>query len=430
MRKIKKHIAISNPEVFKTKLLLWAKQFSHHIFLDSNHNSGNYSTYDAVLAVDAFTAIKTDAYQAFEKLQEYYTVTQDWIFGFLSYDLKNDTDGLDSRNFDGLSFPDLYFFQPKKLFFLKENVLEVHYLNYVFDEVVGDLEEINKQDISLNYTHPNLPIQERISKREYLQKITQLQKHIGFGDIYEANFCMEFYSENAVIEPLPTFLKLNDISRSPFAVFLQMEHFHLLSASPERFLRKQKNKIISQPIKGTSKRSAHKEKDQQLAQQLSTSSKERAENIMIVDLVRNDLSKTALPNSVQVEELCGLYTFKQVHQLISTVVSQVSEAISPVAVLRSAFPMGSMTGVPKKRAMEIIENLEKTKRSLYSGAVGYMTPKGDFDFNVVIRSIVYNSKNRYLSFSVGGAITFQSEPEKEYEECLIKAEAMKKVLSV
>lgn len=431
MRKIKKHIAIANPEVFKTKLLLWAKQFSHHIFLDSNnHQEGNYSSYDAVLAVDAFTAIKTDADQAFKKLQDYYSATQDWIFGYLSYDLKMDTDGLQSTNYDGLLFPELYFFQPKKIFLLKENNLEVHYLNYVFDELEDDLEAIRNHVITFEYTHPNLLIQERITQQDYLQKIAQLQKHIGLGDIYEANFCMEFFSEQAQIDPLFTFIKFNEISRAPFAVYFQMEHFHLLSASPERFLRKQKNKIISQPIKGTSKRSPDRVEDQQLAHQLQTSNKERSENIMIADLVRNDLSKTALPNSVQVEELCGLYTFKQVHQLITTVVSQVADSISPVAILQSTFPMGSMTGVPKKRAMEIIEKLEQTKRSVYSGAVGYITPEGDFDFNVVIRSILYNSKNRYLSFSVGGAITYQSQPEKEYQECLIKAEAMKKVLSI
>ena len=151
---------------------------------------------------------------------------------------------------------------------------------------------------------------------------------------------------------------------------------------------------------------------------------------MIVDLVRNDLSRTAAKGSVQVEELCGAYTFKQVHHLISTVISQVAEGHTPVDVIKTTFPMGSMTGAPKISAMEIIEKLEETKRGLYSGAVGYFTPNGDFDFNVVIRSILYNAVNKYVSFSVGSAITSKSYPEKEYEECLLKARAMRNALEV
>lgn len=252
--------------------------------------------------------------------------------------------------------------------------------------------------------------------------------HIQMGDIYEANFCQEFYAENTVIHPLETYLKLNAISSSPFAVFLKLTDLFLLSASPERFIRKQGNKIISQPIKGTARRATDLEEDQNLALALENDPKERSENIMITDLVRNDLSRTATRNSVQVEELCKLYTFKQVHQLITTVVSEVTEETSIIDVLKTTFPMGSMTGAPKESAMNIIENLEETKRSLYSGAVGYITPTGNADFNVVIRSILYHSSNNYLSFSVGSAITIKSEPEKEFEECLLKAKAMLEVL--
>lgn len=248
------------------------------------------------------------------------------------------------------------------------------------------------------------------------------------GDIYEANFCQEFYAENAVINPLERYLKLNAISSPPFAVFLKLTDLYLLSASPERFIRKQDNKIISQPIKGTARRATDKDVDRKLAQALESDPKERSENIMITDLVRNDLSRTATHNSVQVEELCKLHTFKQVHQLITTVTSEVSERTSFVDVLKTTFPMGSMTGAPKESAMNIIEQLEETKRGLYSGTVGYITPNGDADFNVVIRSILYNSSNNYLSFSVGSAITIKSIPEKEFEECLLKAKAMLEVL--
>jgi para-aminobenzoate synthetase component 1 len=157
--------------------------------------------------------------------------------------------------------------------------------------------------------------------------------------------------------------------------------------------------------------------------------KERSENIMIVDLVRNDLSKTAIKGSVKVEKLCKVYSFEQVHQLISTVTSLIDKDIDSVDVIKSLFPMGSMTGAPKLSAMKIIEAQETTKRGLYSGAMGYFTPEDDFDFNVVIRSILYNQTNQYLSYTVGGAITAKSDPEKEYQECLLKAIAMKKARS-
>ncbi|MFY7988966.1 MAG: chorismate-binding protein, partial [Flavobacterium sp.] len=194
------------------------------------------------------------------------------------------------------------------------------------------------------------------------------------------------------------------------------------------YLRKEGLKVISQPIKGTARRSLDVKQDEQLKSDLAQNEKERSENIMIVDLVRNDLSHTATKGSVQVEELCQIYTFKQVHQMISTIVSEVENTTSPIEILRTTFPMGSMTGAPKISAMQIIEALEETKRGLYSGTVGYFTPTGDFDFNVVIRSILYNSQNKYLSFSVGSAVTAQAIPEMEYEECLLKAKAMFEVL--
>ena len=239
---------------------------------------------------------------------------------------------------------------------------------------------------------------------------------------------MEFYAEDARIDPLAVYQKLNNITGSPFATFVKVHDKYLLSGSPERFVKKAGNKVISQPIKGTARRSAIQDEDDLIRNKLLNDPKERSENIMIVDLVRNDLSKTAVKGSVKVEELCGVYTFKQVHQLVSTVVSEVSPETNVVDIIRSLFPMGSMTGAPKISAMEIIEELEETKRGLYSGAVGYFTPDNDFDFNVVIRSILYNATERYVSFSVGGAITALSKKENEYRECQLKAAAMKMAL--
>ncbi len=419
---------ISTFSEFKNQLLHWATQHREVIFLDSNNYHQKYSSYDAVLAVEAFTSIKTDVENAFQDLYQYQSQTKDWLFGYLSYDLKNDTEALYSNNFDGLAFPDLFFFQPKKLFLFKENEVEIQYLRMCDDEIEADFEEIIQYSV-FSIQSSAIEVQQRISKENYIAKVSKMLEHIHRGDIYEANFCMEFFAENAQIEPLEIYQKLNAISEPPFAVYFKNSDHYLLSASPERYLRKEGIKVISQPIKGTSKRSEDVILDQQFKADLAQNEKERSENVMIVDLVRNDLSHTATKGSVQVEELCQIYTFKQVHQMISTVVSEVENTTSPIEILRTTFPMGSMTGAPKISAMQIIETLEETKRGLYSGTVGYFTPTGDFDFNVVIRSILYNAKNRYLSFSVGSAITSQALPENEYEECLLKAKAMFEVLS-
>jgi para-aminobenzoate synthetase component 1 len=420
---------ISNAEDFKLKLLAWSQQFDDVVWLDSNNYEQTHSNFDAVLAVDAFTSIQTDYHNAFENLKEYQSITKDWIFGYLTYDLKNDVEDLKSENFDGLQFPDLYFFQPKKLFLLKGNQVEILYLNAVSDELEEDLNVIEQLNASTTPQLNNeIKVKLRITKDAYFEKVTSLLNHIHRGDIYEANFCQEFYAEDAKIHPLEIYLKLNAISKPPFAAFVKCYDKYLLSASPERYLKKHDNFVISQPIKGTAKRSHNQEEDTRLKHELTSSIKERTENTMIVDLVRNDLSKTAIKGTVKVEELCKVYTFEQVHQMISTVTSEVELNTHPVDIIKSSFPMGSMTGAPKISVMNIIEDLEETKRGLYSGAVGYFTPSGDFDFNVVIRSILYNETNQYVSFSVGSAITAKSDPLKEYEECLIKAKAMRSVL--
>ena len=414
---------------FKRRLLKWSQQFEDVIWLDSNDYHQHYGSYDAILAVDAFTSIKTDYLKAFSKLKEYQTLTNDWIFGYLTYDLKNDLEDLKSENFDGLEFPDLYFFQPKKLFLIKDNIVETHYLKMVENELEDDLIDIKQVSKSTSKEiKSNIKIKLRIHKDEYFEKINRLLSHIHRGDLYEANFCQEFYAEDTLINPLETYNKLNQISRPPFATFLKCGTKFLLSASPERYLKKEGNTVISQPIKGTAKRSDNIIEDQALKHQLEHSEKDRSENIMIVDLVRNDLSHTAIKGSVEVLELCKIFTFDQVHQMISTIISKIEDGTNPVEVIKTTFPMGSMTGAPKISAMRIIEELEETKRGLYSGAVGYFTPDGDFDFNVIIRSILYNESKNYVSYSVGGAITAKSNPHDEYEECLIKAKAMRDVL--
>ena len=426
MQRTTRTFSVDNTIEFKNNLLSWAQQFETVIWLDSNNYHQKYSSFDGALAADDFTSIKTDYYNAFEKLKEYQTITKDYIFGYITYDVKNDVEQLSSKNFDGLDFADLYFFQPKKLVFIKGNSVEFQYLRMVDDEIESDFDEILKsKNPTIQQSKSDIKIKLRIHKDEYHAKVTEVLEHIKRGDIYEANFCQEFYAENATINPIEVYKHLNQISEPPFAAFLKLDDKYALCASPERYIKKEGTKIISQPIKGTAKRLVSEFDDAQLALDLTRDEKERAENVMIVDLVRNDLSKTAKIGSVKVEELCKVYSFKQVHQLISTVVSEVEENTHPIDVLQSTFPMGSMTGAPKVSAMKIIEDLEETKRGLYSGTIGYFTPENDFDFNVIIRSILYNEAEKYVSYSVGGAITAQSVVEKEYEECLLKAKAMK-----
>jgi para-aminobenzoate synthetase component 1 len=416
---------------FKEALLKWAQQFYEIVWLDSNEHSGAYSSFDGLLAADALTSMVTDQHNAFEELKTYQSGSGDWLFGYLSYDLKNDVEQLSSSNFDGLGFADIHFFQPKRIIRIQGEQINFCYLNMVADEIQEDFSAITNQihfeefESSIEAT---IRIKLRIFKDDYFNRVKQLLERIHRGDIYEANFCQEFYAEDTNINPLRTFKKLNAISKPPFAVFLKFNESYALSASPERYLKKQGTKIISQPIKGTAKRSFDIEEDEKLKLYLEKDPKERAENIMIVDLVRNDLSKSALKGSVIVEELCKVYSFEQVHQMISTISSRVDEDRNPVEIIKETFPMGSMTGAPKVSAMKIIEELEATKRGLYSGAVGYFTPEGDFDFNVIIRSILYNASKKYVSFSVGSAITAKASPEMEYEECLLKAKAMRMVL--
>ncbi|TXB65205.1 aminodeoxychorismate synthase component I [Vicingus serpentipes] len=399
---------ITEREKFQQQVLYYFQEFENVIFLNSNNNDSN------LIAV-----AKTNNLDL-----------KDWQFGFISYDYKNKVEPkLSSKNTCNVSFPEKHFFTPELLFLISENELELFYDDGLYSKlhVSKIIDEIIKVDVK-TAVKQNIKITPRISKTSYIEKINKLKRHIQQGDIYEVNFCQEFYAEHVSINPIDIYFKLNEKSPTPFSCYVKHNGNYLLSASPERFIKKEGNKIFSQPIKGTIKRGENKAEDEQLKQELLKDKKERSENIMIVDLVRNDLAKIANKNTVHVDELCGIYTFPQVHQMISTVKAEIKDNTDFNEILKATFPMGSMTGAPKVRAMELIEEYETAKRGLYSGAVGYIDSLGNFDFNVVIRSILYNQKTDYLSFFVGGAITILSDPEKEYEECLLKAKAMFAVL--
>lgn len=428
MSRIVKSFRVEQPDNFKKRMLNWAQSHQEIVFLDSNNHDNKYSSFNAVLAANSVSCLKTNATNSFERLSKYKNETKDWIFGYLSYDLKNELEDLTSSNFDGLGFYSLHFFQPQKLIFLKGNLAEFQYLNCNQETISTDFKEICETQLKNNpitiFEKPKISL--RIHKDAYLNKICQVLKRIQKGAIYEVNICQEFYAEETRIDPLSTYEKLNSISKAPFSTYLKLDNNYALCASPERFLKKKNTKLIAQPIKGTAARSSNAMEDSMFKAGLANDPKELSENIMITDLVRNDLSKNALKGSVKVEELCKVYSFKQVHQMISTVSAQ-TEA-DPIDLIKDSFPMGSMTGAPKVSAMKIIEEFEETKRGLYSGAVGYFDESHNFDFNVIIRSILYNSKKKFVSYSVGSAITAQSNPQNEYQECLLKAKAMRSVL--
>lgn len=350
----------------------------------------------------------------------------EYIFGFLSYDAKNQIESLSSENPSRVDFPELYFCVPKFVVRLEDG--QVEYLKGAKNAHVENLIDQFTQNKSIA-TQSSIALTPTISKAEYLQKVKKLQEHIQYGDIYEVTFCQEFFAQNVKIDPFSVYAKLVELTKAPFSCFVHQEGSYLLSGSPERFMQKEASKLTSQPIKGTSKRELNKEEDELSKQRLINSSKEKAENVMIVDLVRNDLSRIAQRNSVRVEELFGVYSFQTVHQLISTISAELKEDVNFEKILQAMFPMGSMTGAPKISAMKLIEEYETFKRGLFSGSVGYITPDGDFDFNVVIRSILYDEQKNEISCPVGGAITIQSNPEDEYEECLLKVEALKKALN-
>lgn len=416
-------VSIPDLSLFKQKALAWANQFRVVCLLDSNqHTNNKYSNREWVLAIDAMYEVEAGT-SAFEKLSEFRQSVNTEIFGFFTYDLKNQLEKLTSEHADHLGFPDLFFFSPRYVLELKGNRLTV---NRNYPETFELLERIHQYSIE-EAMAPPLSFHSRTAKANYLQNITSIREQIKAGDFYELNYCTEFYSEGHTIAPVPTFLSLNEKARAPFSTFFKLNDKYLLCASPERFLQKQGNLLVSQPIKGTIRKGSNTVENEQLKEQLLNDVKERAENVMIVDLVRNDLARSSKPGSVKVEELFGIYEFNTLHQMISTITSEAAD-ITWVDCIKNAFPMGSMTGAPKIEVMKNIERYEDFKRGLYSGSVGYINAKGDFDLNVVIRCILYNESTGYTSIPVGGAITYDSLLEQEFAELMLKASGTFSVL--
>ena len=410
----------------KQQLLYLANQYGSCSFLDNHQYVSENNSVECLVGVGTVKKFSPEKNHQ-KALTQFLAETPDWLFGHISYDYKNVLDtSLATERLDRIGFETIHFFQPEIVVLLSNNQIEIQSLTTspesIFKDIVGF--RVSDSIIPSHFT-----VRPRITKEQYLSIIEQLQRHILRGDCYEINFCQEFFAEDAVVDPLSIYNQLTQLSPNPFSCYYKLADKFLLCASPERFLKKTGSQLLSQPIKGTFKRNtADVDADNLLKQQLYSNDKERAENVMVVDLVRNDLSKICKESTVKVSELFGIYSFPQVHQMISTIVGEVDDNVDLADILEATFPMGSMTGTPKKRVMQLINQYEVQPRGLYSGAVGYISPNKDFDFNVVIRSILYNSTNKYLSYQVGGGITYYSDAEAEYEECLLKADSIRRVL--
>lgn len=415
-------ITLTNVQEFKQKALRWSSQFNHVILFDSNHYSlDRYSKMEWTLAVDAmyFVQPTSNYFSALEEFQQQHT--NEFICGFWRYDVMDAAIQREVEAIDGLGFPALFYFQPRYIFELNGNALTV---NRNYPETYEILDRIQAVEIESNECEDEILFTERTTKREYIHQVDQIKKHIEEGDFYELNYCTEVIAERSIISPISVFEQLNVNAEAPFSSFVKFKNSYLLCASPERFLCKRGNKIVSQPIKGTIRRGKNEEEDECLKNELLHSEKERAENVMIVDLVRNDLTMYAETGSVSVEELFGIYTFKTVHQMISTISATLLQEDDIVNAIQNAFPMGSMTGAPKLEVRKYIANNECFKRGLFSGAVGYFDAAGDFDSNVVIRSVLYDSIKQTIVIRTGGAITYDSVPEQEYDEIVLKRSAL------
>ena len=424
---------ITNFQWIKRQMLTWASQVGICCFLD-NHGyraeAAIPAAFECLLAVDAVDTLECPAGDAFSTLKAWSATRREWLFGHFGYDLARETEPGPAKATppDSIGFPDLFFFIPAILIQLHSDHIRIGSFHNDQEAIWRQIRDTAAPERSPTPIPPFIP---RFTREEYLDTVRRLQRHILRGDCYEINFCQEFFSCPACPDPLSTWWSLSQASPNPFAAFYRLGERYLLCASPERYLKMTGNTLISQPIKGTSPRyPGDPSADRASGHQLFHSRKDRSENVMVVDLVRNDLSKICLPGSVSVDELYGIYPFPQVFQMISTITGRPAPDQHWTDMIRATFPMGSMTGAPKHKVVELIGQYERSRRGIFSGAVGYVAPNGDFDFNVVIRSLLLNRDHQYLSYLVGSGITFYSDPQAEYEECLIKAEGIRRALQM
>ena len=420
-----KAIFETDSSAFLLQALNWSKGYDTVCLFQSNGFQNQYSKIGNLLAIGAKEEFSANVGSVFTDLENFKSRYPNTLIpGFLSYDLKNEVEDLHTNHPNPLGFPDAYFFIPQILIEFNRDSISI-----TAEDPQKTFEEISMfPSLDLQYQFKG-KIQPRMDQEAYFDAFNNIQRHIYKGDIYEANLCQEFYDEQAEIDnPEALYVRLNSLSPTPFSSFIKIKDKYVISASPERFLAKRGKTLVSQPIKGTAARGKNAKEDEELRNNLASNPKEIAENVMIVDLVRNDLTRSAIPGTVEVTEKLGIYTFEHVHQMISTVSCQMDESLTETEVIRNTFPSGSMTGAPKISAMKLCDKYETSRRGVYSGAIGYFSADGDFDFNVVIRTILFNKTQQYLSFHTGSAITVDANAAHEFAECYTKASAILKAL--
>ena len=403
-------------------MLSWANQFNIFCLLDNNNFNFEAPAFECLLAVGSVRSYNFTGNNDAVKFQAFYNEKPTWLFGHFGYNAFGNAH-IFTENENG--FKNGFFFEPETILKISNETITVIKSTKVATEILKEITDFVLPDEIPHQKIKPLPL---LSKENYIEKIKKIQQHIARGDCYEINFCKKFTASNATINSIETYLKLSAISPAPFGALYKVNNDFCICTSPERFLQKQNTTLISQPIKGTSRRDADATIDNANKIHLLQSEKEKAENVMVVDLVRNDMSMVCNKGSVHVKELFGIYSFPKVHQMISTVVGTVNANAEALKLIEPCFPMGSMTGAPKQKVMQLIAQYETESRGLFSGSIGYITPENNFDFNAVIRSIFYNQQQKEVSFFAGSGITFYSNPVEEYDECMAKAEAMVEVL--
>jgi len=371
---------------------------------------------NGLLTINESGSVKKVTGNSWNLLKDQILQDPEWYFGYLGYDLKNDIEELTSQNADYIGAADLFFMVPD---FLMEIDHQKKRYTVLRDRKNRD---VNLDSIPGSYDLGELKLS--IRRSEYLKKVDTILELIKEGDLYEMNFAHQSYS-SFYGDPYSVYTQMRQEGPVPFGAYLYTGDLDICCASPERFLAKKGRKLISQPMKGTTGRGKTDEEDGSLRENLATSKKEQAENLMIVDLVRHDLNKIAVSGSVKATRLFEIQEFPTVHQMVSTIEAETAIK-NPADILKECFPMGSMTGAPKIRAMQRIEELETFKRGVYSGAIGYITPENDFDFNVVIRTAII--KQNRLFYAAGGAITGDSNAEEEWQETLLKKKALTNII--
>jgi len=345
--------------------------------------------------------------------------------GFLSYDLKDLLENIEQRSEDDLNVPDIYFvFYKTIIIFDREKKGEVYISSTGDHKNTGAIKDIlmSKPEDTAPLNDNYIPsLQSNFTKEEYIRSILRIKEYIRDGDIYQLCLSQRFRTEWPH-PPYSLYRKLNKINPSPFSAYLNFDPCKVISSSPELFLRVANGCIETRPMKGTRPRGESPEKDMELRENLLKSEKDKAELLMIVDLERNDLGRVAIPGSIKVKESRRIESYSTVFQTISVIDGKVDQDVTFGDILRSSFPGGSISGCPKIRAMEIIEELEPTRRGIYTGSIGYISFHDTMDLNIAIRTMIMKKNDLY--FQAGGGIISDSCPETEYEETLVKAKAM------